>query len=77
MLVDGGIPLSASAPMPSVSYQAKQIHRGPMPLSSIWFLERALAKLVSGELLFTPSSLMTHFSCRGCPSSPCAWLACR
>lgn len=33
MLVDGGIPLSASAPMPSASYQAKQIHRGPMPLS--------------------------------------------
>lgn len=28
MLVDGGIPLSASAPMPSSRYQAKQIHCG-------------------------------------------------
>lgn len=33
MLVDGGIPLSASAPMPSASYQAKQIHCGPVSLS--------------------------------------------
>lgn len=33
MLVDGGIPLSASVPMPSASYQAKQIHHRPMPLS--------------------------------------------
>lgn len=33
MLVDGGIPLSASAAVLSTSYQAKQIHRGPVPLS--------------------------------------------
>jgi len=33
MLVDGGIPLSASAPVPSAGYQAKQIRRGPVPLS--------------------------------------------
>lgn len=33
MLVDGGIPLRASAPGPSASYQAKQIYHGPMPLS--------------------------------------------
>lgn len=33
MLVDGGIPLSASATVLNAGYQAKQIHQRPVALS--------------------------------------------
>lgn len=71
MPVDGGIPLSASALVPSSHHWAKQIHHGPVPLSKVLHWECVLADLVSVNccLLHHPQH---HTSCWECPS-PCTW----